>query len=327
MSFLHRISGPPTIDRLKARGDVRRLLAALRNEANPTVGEAALQALVEMGRARDAVDVLRETRPQWAVGPLIALLSHADTHARQGAVEALIEIGPPAVGPLVVALGEEKDSWARRAVARALGQIGDARAKEPLRAARRYGERDLRRAAVQALEQLDWQAGRGGTPAEAGVEFRRHLREQALHHQDKRAAFTLQKLAFTAGLLGVAALRIPSWPDSRWLLYALPVIGLAYDVHICVQDYEVKRVREFLRTRATRVSTCEIDWQACVHSRRERLTVEGSLAVTILAALTCFLDESMSDLVKFGWIGLIVGAATALYLAYRHWLRNCESLL
>jgi len=322
MSFLHRISGPPTIDRLKARGDVRRLLAALRNEADPVIGEAALRALIEMGHTQDAVDILRETMPAWAVEPLIALLSHADTHARQGAVEALIEIGSPAVGPLIVALGEEKDEWARRAVARALGQIGDARAKEPLMAARRYGERDLRRAAAQALEQLDWQARRGGTGAEAGAEFRRHLREQALHHQGKRAAFALQKLAFTAGLLGVAAVCIPSWPDSRWLLYALPVIGLAYDVHICVQDYQVNRVREFLRTHAASVSACETDWQAYVSSRRERLTVEGSLAVTILAALTCLLDESASVLIRFGWVGLIVGTTIALYLMYRTWLRN-----
>ena len=322
MPFLQRLLGPPDVEGLKARGDVRRLVGVLRREHDPAVCSAALQALVEAGYARDAVDVLAETAPAWAIDPLIALLGHTDKHVRKGAVDALGKIGTPAVQPLIIALGSEKDRWARQAVARALGRIGDARAEDPLMAALHYGRKDLRGAAAEALEQLDWRADEEEPRVDAGAEFLRRLRKEELQHQNRRAAFVLHKLAFIFILLGVAAIQMVLAPGFRWLLYALPVVGLVYDVYIYDETGRARRIGQFIRRHSRPSSKCERDWEESVRDRRGPLGGAANLVLTVVAALPCLLDGSTGHLLKFAWMGLVVALSVALYLAGRHRRRD-----
>ena len=318
MVFLQRFLGPPDVEGLKARGDVRRLVEVLRREQNPAVCSAALQALVEAGHARDAVDVLAQTAPHWAIKPLIALLGHTDKHVRKGAVDALGKIGTPAVQPLIVALGSEKDRWARQAVARALGRIGDARAEDPLMAAIHYGRKDLRGAAAKALEQLDWQAEEEETRVGVSAEFLRRLRKEELHHRNRRAAFVLHKLAFIFILLGVAAIQSVLAPGFHWLLYALPVVGLVYDVYIYDEAHHARRIGQYIRSHSRPASKCERDWEDHAGDRQGPLGGAANLVLTGVAALPCLLDGSTAYLLRFAWMGLVVALSAALYLAGRH---------
>jgi hypothetical protein len=325
MSLLHGTSGPPDVEVLKSRGDVSGLIETLVAHGDVAVCTAALQTLVEIGHAREAVEVLKETTAVWAIQPLIALLTNTDVHVSQGAVEALGRIGPPAVEPLVVALGDERYREARKAVALALAQIGDARAVESLRAARKFGQRDLRTAAAEVLAQLGWQGEEHRARSQANAEFLHRLREEALHHKQRRASLVLQKLAFVVALFGVVVLRTPVTPgtpvslldDFYWLLYALPFVALAYDVYICAEDYKVKRIGTFFRT-SRHVGLIEREWELYVNDHRETLT---AWAGPFLTSMTVIVPALVLPLVLGKQMGawfyawLIIGIFLLVFLA------------
>ena len=171
MSFLQGLLGPPNVEKLKARGDVWRLVNALHYQNDDSVSRNAAQALVEIGEPavqpliaclwnRDqshlAVELLAEIGEP-AIEPLIAALKKAfRPHERVAIIKALAEIGPPAVLPLIAVL---KNGWVteRQNAARALGQIGDERAIAPLVAALK--DEDVDYLATKALKQI------GGTQA------------------------------------------------------------------------------------------------------------------------------------------------------------------
>ncbi len=122
--------GPPDIEKLKAKGDIRGLIKA---GGNNKQREKAVEALVQIGAP--------------AVEPLIAALTRKNRWGRvaAGAAQALGEIGDPrAVEPLIGTLVGDKryfvleagtvvpDMWLSVIAATALGKIGDPRAVEPL---------------------------------------------------------------------------------------------------------------------------------------------------------------------------------------------------
>lgn len=134
-----RLFGPPNVEKMKARGNVKGLIRALRYRKDAKVREAAAEALEKIGDPR-------------AVEPLIAALRD-NVWVRRAAAEALVKIGAPAVEPLIAALGD-KDSDIREAAAEVLGAIGDTRAVEPLIAALRDWDKDVREAAAVALGKI-----------------------------------------------------------------------------------------------------------------------------------------------------------------------------
>jgi hypothetical protein len=84
--------GPPNVEELKAEGNVKGLIKALRYKKDPSVRQAAAEALGQLGDAR-------------AVKPLIVAIRWDRNHdVCQAAAKALEMIGTPAVKPLVVAL-------------------------------------------------------------------------------------------------------------------------------------------------------------------------------------------------------------------------------
>ena len=157
--------GPPNVKKLKAKGNVKGLVKALRHRKDVGMREAAAEALstldwrpdrdadgarywIERGRWDECVEI-----GEPALGPLVSAL--ASLSKGEGAAQALGRIGDPrAVAPLIAVLESETTAWrdVRAEAARALGQIGDVRAVMPLIVPLRDGYSTIvPKAALEAL--------------------------------------------------------------------------------------------------------------------------------------------------------------------------------
>jgi len=86
--------GPPNVEKLKEKRDLKGLIKALRYKRDGVVRQTAAEVLGEIGDAR-------------AVEPLLAALRDEDSDVREAAAEALGKIGDArAAVPLRSALGE-----------------------------------------------------------------------------------------------------------------------------------------------------------------------------------------------------------------------------
>lgn len=125
--------------------------------------------------------------------------------------------------------------------------------------------------------------------------FLESLYEEKLRHKDHRHTFVVQKLLFIIGLFGLGVLDIKGGGDNilfnnGFLLYLVPFVALAYDLYIHAEDFKVKRIGFFVRTREKQtVGGIEIDWEKWVSSHREGLAEQASKALTWIASLTAFL--------------------------------------
>jgi len=136
--------GRPDVSRLKARGDVKGLIRALRYREYAGV---PMDAAAALGRLAD---------PQ-AVEPLIAALEDGIWCVRDAAVKALGQIGDErAMEPLIAALSSN-NLGLRKAAAWSLGQIGDVGAVEPLVPLLKEWRGHVCQAAAEALDRLGWQ--------------------------------------------------------------------------------------------------------------------------------------------------------------------------
>ena len=97
--------GPPNIEKLKAKGNIKGLIKALGYKKDAAIRQAAAQALMEMGFGWSAVEALRKIGDARAVEPLIAALRDGDSDVRYKAARALWGIGDPrAIEPLIALL-------------------------------------------------------------------------------------------------------------------------------------------------------------------------------------------------------------------------------
>ncbi len=153
MSFLQGLFGPPDVETLKTRRDVKGLIKTLGN-TDKQVRHTAAEALGQIGDAR-------------AVDPLIAALKDNDWQVRHTAAGALGQIEDArAVEPLIAAL-EDVVRDVRRDAAQALGQLGEAAAVDPLIATLKDKDEEVRPAAAEALDKLGWQPDQG----QAGAQY------------------------------------------------------------------------------------------------------------------------------------------------------------
>ena len=166
--------GPPNITKMRERGDIKGLIQALNH---PQVGEAAVAALVQIGGAQVAEQVIArliaivdkgepdeyaepgrdvlEKIGAPAVDPLIACLKHPHQGVPARAATMLGRIGDPrAVEPLSAMLKERSGTHSAAAAAGALGKIGDPRAIAPLVAALGDMSSETRAEAAGALGQI-----------------------------------------------------------------------------------------------------------------------------------------------------------------------------
>ena len=138
------IFGPPNIEKMKAKKNVKGLIKALGYKKNFQVRFDAARLLGEIGDPR-------------AVQPLIDALEDEEVMVRNEAARVLGEIGDPrAVDPLINALDREEDYsiGVRWDVIEALGKLGDTRALEPLTALLRDKADDTRLHAARALGKI-----------------------------------------------------------------------------------------------------------------------------------------------------------------------------
>jgi HEAT repeat protein len=104
--------GPPNVEKMKARRDVKGLIKALEYQKDSNIRAAAARALGELEDPR-------------AVEPLIAALKDAEWRVRLAAAESLGKIGDArAVKPLIAALQDDSTLVVATA-AKSLGQLGD----------------------------------------------------------------------------------------------------------------------------------------------------------------------------------------------------------
>jgi HEAT repeat protein len=112
--------GPPNIEKLQAKGDVKGLIKALSYQKDGSVREKAARVLGEIGDAQ-------------AVEPLITALKDGDVVVRRAAVEALGQSGDAGVvEPLITAL-KDSDAAVCRAAAGALAQVAEESKDKDLR--------------------------------------------------------------------------------------------------------------------------------------------------------------------------------------------------
>lgn len=129
--------GPPNIQRLKEKRNIKGLINALENK-DKEVANKAIAALVEIGAS--------------VVEPLIGALENKKPHRRVAmALGGLGDIR--AVEPLISILKAE-DSFVRTATAEALGVLGDARAVGPLIHALEDNQRNVQHAALTSLGEI-----------------------------------------------------------------------------------------------------------------------------------------------------------------------------
>jgi len=164
--------------------------------------------------------------------------------------------------------------------------------------------------------------------------FLQSLREEVIHHKDKRATFVLQKLASVASFFGLGSIQSDLGIQFYWLLFAVPFVSLAFDVYISAEDYKIKRIGAFCRI--YRYATpAERDWERLVNQHREPTAVWASLILTVIAIIASALvlciqnsaprapDEPMWPMwpmwVFWVWLPSVI-AFTAAVFGYYPWL-------
>jgi len=163
--------GPPNIEKMKARRDVKALIQALGYKKDYMIRDAAAKSLGELGDPRAVQPLIAALRDEsllvrctaaqalgWigdprAAGALITALDDSVIDVQEYAAEALVKIGSPAVDALIAALSTSQGS-VKEHVAKILGMIGDIRAAEPLIAALKAQSSSVRRAAAIALGKI-----------------------------------------------------------------------------------------------------------------------------------------------------------------------------
>jgi len=159
--------GPPNIEKMKAKKDVKGLIKALGYKKDSSVCETAAKALVSIGESAvepliaalertswdvrwRAVRTLGKIGNQRAIKPLIDVLK--DPTVCSEAVEALGRIGKPATDSLIAVLKDESQYWfVREAAAKKLRKIGDGSTVKRLEAMLKDKDETKRAAAAIAL--------------------------------------------------------------------------------------------------------------------------------------------------------------------------------
>jgi len=141
--------GPPSVEKMEAKRDVKGLIKALKDEdkhvrrrateALGNIGDAkAVEPFIEALKDEDedvrkrAIEFLGIIRDARAVEPLIEVMNDKDEDVQIKARVALVSIEEPALEPLIQSLLHNKSTMVRDNATWALGEIGGARAVEPL---------------------------------------------------------------------------------------------------------------------------------------------------------------------------------------------------
>jgi HEAT repeat protein len=197
--------GPPDVEKLKTRGDVKGLIKALAYPKEAGVRMAAAKALGQLKDGRSvpalilalqddtsavcdkACEALGKITGQLqdaalfdrVMQQLLVMLKEKGPDDYHPVARALAAIGAPAVPALIKAFQSHEFSLDWKA-ADALGQTGDPRAIEPLMQSTLHGDDRKRRFAAEALKKFSG-AGVTGQLLKALKEGEGHVREKAAY--------------------------------------------------------------------------------------------------------------------------------------------------
>ena len=164
--------GPPDVQKLKAKGDIRGLVKALAYLQDTEVQSAAADALAVIGREgpidgllqllrhkdadlrRWAVQALARCKQAWVIEPLAGALRDGDVSVRRSAAAGLGATRNPAALQALVAALRQSDPELRAAAASGLGNLGDRQAVQPLIVALNDWVPRARASAAEALGKL-----------------------------------------------------------------------------------------------------------------------------------------------------------------------------
>lgn len=145
--------GPPNIQKMKEKGDVKGLIRALSYEKDIYIQKAAWEALLEMGHIKKAAQEIAKLGHPWVTPHLIHMLNDARVKYRVAAAKALQRLKDPrAIHPLIASLDDETKPM-QNASTLALVAIG-APAIEPLIEALKAEQEKVREGAAEALADI-----------------------------------------------------------------------------------------------------------------------------------------------------------------------------
>ncbi|OGI21118.1 MAG: hypothetical protein A2255_06690 [Candidatus Melainabacteria bacterium RIFOXYA2_FULL_32_9] len=154
------------------------------------------------------------------------------------------------------------------------------------------------------------------------------LREEIVDTQQKRRECCIRKMAYIVGLFGAGSLFTLSayTYGSIILLFLTPLIALAFDIYIVSEDFCVKRIGNFLKTREPEESPEYTEWEKFVELNDDTLFPMAFWLTTVLIyAASYFTLRSLPGvnpaLIKTWSIAILSGvsllAAFSLYLRER----------
>ncbi|WP_119071415.1 HEAT repeat domain-containing protein [Aggregatilinea lenta] len=163
--------GPPNIEKMKAKGDVKGLIKAMEHKNKPVVRKHAAQALGEIEDVQASgalvhqlayifapdivliavIEALSPIRDKFTVQQLIHLLRNENVAVRQAAIHAIAQFGDAAIESLCTQGLKSRYEAVREGASLALAQLGDAGVK---RLIKELDDAEVREVATQALIHL-----------------------------------------------------------------------------------------------------------------------------------------------------------------------------
>ncbi len=139
------------------------------------------------------------------------------------------------------------------------------------------------------------------------------LRNEIQGAKRYRHDFILRKFGFATGLLGIGSLST-TLPDGTQinfipLLYLVPLIAIAFDSYILVEDYRIKRAGEFIRRKQCSAADTEVEWENFAHEYPNKGSNIAFFFVTVLylfGAASVIFQTSPNALLFVTWIILVM---------------------
>lgn len=151
------------------------------------------------------------------------------------------------------------------------------------------------------------------------LEFLRTLHEEKIKTQEARTAFISSKFVFITGLFGLGVLKYGT-VDFHWLLYLVPLVAIGYDLYIRAEDFSIKKIGAFLRSKAeTHTTKSEIAWEIFSAEHRDRLAGRATSLFTFIitiAAAVYILAQQNSE--PAGYQDIV------FWIGFCFWLAACS---
>ena len=139
------------------------------------------------------------------------------------------------------------------------------------------------------------------------------LRQEIGGAKSYRHDFVLRKFGFGTALLGIGSLsaKLPGGIQIDFipLLYLVPLVAIAFDSYILVEDYRIKRAGEFIRSKECGASDAETKWENFAHDHPNKGSTVAFFFVTMLYLIGAALvigQTSTNTFFFISWIAVVI---------------------